>query len=101
LLIESRAEYPGCVELAGLMRISFKLAVMSDEMNTILWKSDLLSSSLLVRCFAAQREEILRHKWYESEKAGHDIGFDRAQTDWTLKHRSKWLRTWQVQQRAN
>jgi hypothetical protein len=26
--------------------------------------------------FLAEREEILRHKWIESEKAGYDIGFD-------------------------
>jgi hypothetical protein len=34
-------------------------------------------SLLLVR-FAAEREEILRHKWIESEKAGRDVGFERA-----------------------
>lgn len=39
----------------------------------------------------AQKEEILKHKWYESEKAGRDIGFARALIDWTLKFKSKWL----------
>ena len=29
-----------------------------------------------------EREEILRHKWIESEKAGYDIGFERALLDW-------------------
>jgi hypothetical protein len=50
----------------------------------------MLRSSSLYREFQAEREEILKHKWIESEKAGHDIGFERALTDWIVKHRSKW-----------
>ncbi|MCX7867067.1 hypothetical protein [Limisphaera sp. VF-2] len=50
----------------------------------------LLRNSSLYREFQAEREEILKHKWIESEKAGYDIGFERALTDWILKHRSKW-----------
>ena len=30
----------------------------------------------------AEKEEIDRHKWIESEKAGYDIGFDRAMFEW-------------------
>ena len=37
----------------------------------------------------------------ESEKAGHDIGFERALTDWIVKHRSKWRRARQAQQSQN
>ncbi len=55
--------------------------------------NDLLKKSSLYREFQAEREEILRHKWIESEKAGHDIGFERALTDWIMKHRSKWRRS--------
>jgi hypothetical protein len=55
--------------------------------------NDLLKRSSLYREFQAEREEILRHKWIESEKAGHDIGFERALTDWIIKHRSKWRRS--------
>jgi len=51
---------------------------------------DLLKRSSLYREFLAEREEILRHKWLESEKAGCDIGFEQALTDWIVKHRSKW-----------
>ena len=54
---------------------------------------DLLKNSTLYREFQAEREEILKHKWIESEKAGHDIGFERALTDWIMKHRTKWRRT--------
>ena len=55
--------------------------------------ADLLKNSTLYREFQAEREEILKHKWIESEKAGHDIGFERALTDWIVKHRSKWRKT--------
>jgi hypothetical protein len=40
--------------------------------------------------FQAEREEILRHKWLESEKAGYDIGFELALLDWNNKHRLLW-----------
>lgn len=53
---------------------------------------DLLKPSSLYKEFLAEREEILKHKWIESEKAGYDIGFDRALTDWVVKHRAAWLR---------
>jgi len=57
---------------------------------------DLLKSSSLYREFQAEREEILKHKWIESEKAGYDIGFERALTDWIMKHRSKWRKARQA-----
>ena len=52
----------------------------------------LLKKSSLYRQFQAEREEILKHKWLESEKVGYDIGFERALTDWIIKHRSNWRR---------
>ncbi|MCF7669239.1 MAG: DUF4032 domain-containing protein [Verrucomicrobia bacterium] len=51
-----------------------------------------LENTNLYREFQAEREEILKHKWLESEKAGYDIGFERALTDWMFKHRLKWRR---------
>lgn len=54
--------------------------------------TDLVKRSSLYREFQAEREEILKHKWIESEKAGHDIGFERALTDWIVNHRAKWRR---------
>ncbi|MBK7998178.1 MAG: DUF4032 domain-containing protein [Verrucomicrobia bacterium] len=57
---------------------------------------DLLKNSTLYKEFQAEREEILKHKWIESEKAGHDIGFERALTDWIIKHRSKWRKSRQT-----
>ena len=58
--------------------------------------NDLVKNSSLYREFQAEREEILRHKWIESEKEGKDIGFERALTDWIIKHRSKWRKTRQT-----
>ena len=52
--------------------------------------TDLVRDSLLYKEFLVEREEILRHKWIESEKAGHDIGFEKALLDWIVKHRSSW-----------
>ena len=52
--------------------------------------TELVRNSSLYREFQAEREEILKHKWIESEKAGYDIGFERALTDWIIKHRAKW-----------
>ncbi len=46
--------------------------------------------SSLYEAFVAEREEILRHKWLESEKLGHDIGFERALMDWIRKYRDQW-----------
>ena len=59
--------------------------------------SDLLKNSTLYREFLAEREEIMRHKWLESEKAGADIGFEEALTDWMVNHRSQWRKRRQVE----
>jgi hypothetical protein len=58
--------------------------------------TDVVRRSSLYREFQAERDEILRHKWIESEKAGHDIGFEQALTDWIIKHRSKWRKSRQT-----
>jgi len=59
-----------------------------DNPNTP--NNDLVKNSVLYREFLAEREEILKHKWIESEKVGHDIGFEKALLDWIIKHRSEW-----------
>lgn len=62
----------------------------SVEEPALAWA--LLQNSLLYRERAAEHEEILKHKWIESQKAGHDIGLEQAQVDWRLKHGSRWRR---------
>jgi len=69
---------------------------MSDRPEST--ANDLVKNSSLYREFQAEREEILKHKWIESEKAGYDIGFERALTDWIVKHRSKWRKARQEAQ---
>jgi len=53
-------------------------------------RSGFVKNSVLYKEFLAEREEILKHKWIESEKAGSDIGFEKALLDWIVKHRSSW-----------
>jgi len=72
---------------------------MSNAMKGTSPANDLLKNSSLYREFQAEREEILKHKWIESEKAGHDIGFERALTDWIIKHRASWRRARQTASR--
>jgi hypothetical protein len=36
--------------------------------------------------------EVNRHKWLESEKAGYDIGFDKAAEDWMNRFSQSWLK---------
>ncbi len=61
---------------------------------------DFVKQSSLYQEFLAEREEILRHKWLESERLGYDVGFERALLDWIRKHREGWraARRVQVQQ---
>jgi hypothetical protein len=47
-------------------------------------------NSSLYREFLEEKEEILKHKWLESEKKGYDIGYSVALFDWILKHRTDW-----------
>jgi len=69
---------------------------MSDAKRDAAKANDLLKNSSLYREFQAEREEILRHKWIESEKVGYDIGFEQALTDWIVKHRSNWRKARQT-----
>ena len=51
---------------------------------------EFVKQSNLYQEFLAEREEILKHKWLESERLGYDIGFERALLDWIRKHRDAW-----------
>ena len=51
---------------------------------------DFVKQSNLYQEVLAEREEILKHKWLESERLGYDIGFERALLDWIRKHRDTW-----------
>ena len=66
---------------------------MFDESKEPPLANDLPKNPSLPREFQAGPEEILEHKWIESEKARRDIDFERALTDWIIKHRSQWRNT--------
>jgi hypothetical protein len=51
---------------------------------------DFIRESPLYQEFLAEREEVLKHKWLESEKVGRDIGFEQALLDWIVRHRGAW-----------
>lgn len=50
----------------------------------------ILRNSSLYKEFLRERDEILRHKWFMSEREGRDVGFERALLDWNIKHRTSW-----------
>jgi hypothetical protein len=75
------------IRLTAKKNGSFNTNTMNPQRNEA---SELVKNSVLYKEFLAEREEILRHKWIESEKAGHDIGFERALLDWIVKYRSSW-----------
>ncbi len=52
-----------------------------------------ITESSIYREFLAERDEILRHKWIESEKLGVDIGFNKALVEWVMNHRTKWRKS--------
>ena len=51
---------------------------------------EVVQKSALFQEYLAERAEVLRHKWIESEKVGHDIGFEKALVDWNFHHRAAW-----------
>ena len=40
----------------------------------------------------SQRDEIEKYRWIESERAGRDIGWERASEEWKQKYYSTWKR---------
>ena len=53
-------------------------------------RGSIASKSSLYQEFLAERDEIMKYKWIESEKVGFDIGFERALLDWIRNHRDTW-----------
>jgi hypothetical protein len=51
------------------------------------------NESSLYQEYRAELDEILKHKWIESEKAGKDIGFEKALTDWVFNYKAGWRKS--------
>ena len=63
-----------------------------SQIEEVLNGQDLINNSELYRLRQAEVAKINEHKWYESERVGHDIGFIQAEFDWMIKgHRKRWL----------
>lgn len=56
-------------------------------------ESTLIKNNPVYREFHAEREEIFKHKWIQSQKEGYDIGFESALIDWIVKHRTPWRKS--------
>ena len=52
----------------------------------------IMKNSELYRAFLQERDHILRNKWYMSERAGQDVGFERALMDWVCHHRDEYIK---------
>jgi hypothetical protein len=65
-----------------------RISIMMKEVVTATEFS--IYNSSLYKEFLEEREEVLKHKWLESEKKGYDIGYNTALIDWILKYRSGW-----------
>tara|TARA_B110000305_G_C19434247_1_gene637949 strand:+ start:1763 stop:1978 length:216 start_codon:yes stop_codon:yes gene_type:complete len=63
---------------------------MIDTEKEELGNKTFAEHSNLYQEFLSEREEVLKHKWIESERLGKDIGFEKALIDWIRKHRDAW-----------
>jgi len=50
----------------------------------------LVEETLLYKKYKEEREHILKNKWYMSERAGKDVGYEKALFDWLL-HKKEYL----------
>lgn len=62
----------------------WKTKIFKKPTATIPWAFLFMN---LYKKYQLMREEILKHKWIESEKQNKDVGFEYALIDWTKKHR--------------
>jgi len=61
---------------------------------------NLFKNSSLHTILRAERDEINKLKWIESEKAHHDIGINRARMIWS-RYRVQWLNWFRGQIKRN
>lgn len=79
------------IATGGVAKGVAKGVVLGDEApNDNLFTEAFLKSSSLYSRHEEINSEVDKHKWYESEKAGRDVGVDYAFFDWLLKHSNQW-----------
>ena len=74
---------------------------MFDETKERHLANDSLKNSSLYREFQAEPEKVLNHKWHESRRVGHYVGFERALADWIMQHRANWRKNRQAETQLN
>jgi len=89
-----QADRKGLRAAAAMLGFAASKRAMGDEKDKSTEAP--LKKSSLYQQYLAEREEVFRHKWLESERAGSDIGFERALMDWVLNHRAKWRKSQQA-----
>ena len=62
-----------------------------NRLNTSVMSNTNFSNSSYYRFLKQEQQEIEKLKWIESEKAGRDIGENKAVFLWTKNYRSKWV----------
>ena len=50
-----------------------------------------IQQSNLYTAWLIEREQVLKHKWVLSERAGFDVGYHAARWDWDIHHRGAWI----------
>ena len=70
--------------MASLTRMTYvdEVVLMADDPID---KFDVKSTELF-RYYSEIRSVIDKHKWYLSEKAGRDVGYEKAVVDWLINH---------------
>ena len=58
-------------------------------------------NSSVYQYYRRELNEVLKHKWIESEKAGRDVGFNVALVDWIRHHREDWRKNIKKPHRTN
>jgi hypothetical protein len=75
------------IEIIAYMAVWFAFGVL---LAMLLYSNDPYARARKLADTALERIEVLKHKWLESEKAGHDIGMESAKKSWKKNHAKKW-----------
>jgi len=88
-----KAQQSGSADCEGDVSVKSGCCVSSEEpgVDPKAGCNQRLREKLQADMLAEEREEILRHKWIESEKAQRDLGAE-AVLDWILRYAAQWRR---------
>jgi hypothetical protein len=70
-------------------------------MNTKSGQMFPIEKSNLYHLVLEEKEHISKNRWYMSEKLGYDVGWETANLNWHMCHRSNWISGLKTQGRYN